>query len=516
MMNHENGIWEKRLHPLTLVYRLITTLPNIAFPIVFVLYGGNTEDWIYIIISILLGFFVLPGLFLNYYYFDYSITDSEVIIRSGIFSKKERHIKIERIQNISVTQNFIHKILNIAKVQLETAGDATTEGVLDSVSKADAHHIKEVVKAYQNEKEAEKTGENAELLIGNESKEEEDENVIFSMSLMDTIRYGALRFRPVVLAASAWIFSMVSQFSPKWTEQLEQILESGYKDYIKQLDVFMITLYVLLGVFSILFISWLIDILLTVNTYHKFKLVSERGKLVTSQGLFSTRISAIPLKKLQMMVIKSNPITRKLNFFRLDMQTAGFGGGDGSKAKSETAIPFAKISQIKDIIQRIRGVELPFEFNKVSPKTIRRAAIRYLFYSVPFGFALYFSFDSFWILLVLIPIIAFAAYIRYQYRGYNVIDDQIFVKQGFWFQKISVIPIEKIQTLHKRSTYFQRRLDLATVEIDTAATVYGSDASIIDIDEEVATEIFDELNRLFIENKNMQKAEKTQQTNTEL
>ena len=50
-----------------------------------------------------------------------------------------------------------------------------------------------------------------------------------------------------------------------------------------------------------------------------------------------------------MLVIKSNPITRKLNFYRLDLQTAGFGGGDGTKAKSETAIPFAKLSQLTGI-----------------------------------------------------------------------------------------------------------------------------------------------------------------------
>jgi putative membrane protein len=103
---------------------------------------------------------------------------------------------------------------------------------------------------------------------------------------------------------------------------------------------------------------------------------------------------------------------------------------------------------------------------------------------------------------VLIPIIGFGAFIRYQYRGYHVADNQIIVKQGFWFQKISIIPIEKIQTLHKRSSYFQRRLGLATVEIDTAATIYGNDASIIDIDDDVATNIFEELNRLFIEDKN--------------
>lgn len=493
-------IFEKRLHPFTLLYRLVVALPNAALPIVFVLYSGNTGEWAYIFISLFLGFFILPGILLNYFYFDYTITEQEVVIRSGILSKKERHIKIDRIQNITITQNFLHKLMRIAKVQLETAGDATTEGNLDSVSIADSERIREIIRNHQHEKSTTIINEDGEKVVG--KLEEEEENVIFSMSFWDTIKYGAVRFRPIVLVASAWIFSMVSQFNPNWTEELEVILESGYKEYIKQLDIFMLVVYIVAGVFLVLLFSWIIDILLTVNTYHKFKLVSERGKLLTSQGLFSSQKGAIPLKKLQMMVIKSNPITRKLNFYRLDLQTAGFGGGDGTKAKSETAIPFARLSQVKEIINKIRNVELPEVFTKVSPKTIRRAVVKYLVFSIPVGFALYFTFESFWILLILIPIIGFAAFIRYQYRGYHVENNQIIVKQGFWFQKISIIPIEKIQTLHKRSSYFQRRLGLATVEIDTAATVYGNDASIIDIDIDIATEIFEELNRLFIKDKN--------------
>ena len=493
-------IFEKRLHPFTLLYRLVVALPNAALPIIFVIYSGNTGEWAYIFISLFLGLFILPGILLNYFYFDYTITEQEVVIRSGILSKKERHIKIDRIQNVTITQNFLHKLMRIAKVQLETAGDATTEGNLDSVSIADSERIREIIRNHQHEKSTAAIYEDGENVV--EKLEAEEENIIFSMSLWDTIRYGAVRFRPIVLVASAWIFSMVSQFNPNWTEELEVILESGYKEYIKQLDIFMLVVYIVAGVFLVLLFSWIIDILLTVNTYHKFKLVSEKGKLLTSQGLFSSQKGAIPLKKLQMMVIKSNPITRKLNFYRLDLQTAGFGGGDGTKAKSETAIPFAKLSQVKEIISKIRNVEIPEVFTKVSPKTIRRAVVKYLVFSIPVGFALYFTFDSFWILLILIPIIGFAAFIRYQYRGYHVENNQIIVKQGFWFQKISIIPIEKIQTLHMRSSYFQRRLGLATVEIDTAATVYGNDASIIDIDIDVATEIFEELNRLFIEDKN--------------
>jgi putative membrane protein len=232
--------------------------------------------------------------------------------------------------------------------------------------------------------------------------------------------------------------------------------------------------------------------------------VKTNGKLLTTQGLFSSRQGAIPLKKLQMMVIKSNPIARKINFYRLDMQTAGF-GGDGAKAKSETAIPFASLNKLKEVINGISNVEIPDNFTKVSKKTIRRALVRYLLYSVPPAVALFLIFDSYWLLTLFIPIIAFGANLRYQYRGYHISSNQIFVKQGFWFQRISVIPIEKIQTLHVKSSYFQRRLGLATVEIDTAATVLGNDASIIDIDAEVAETIFTELIEQFNEEKNKQK-----------
>ena len=497
-------IHEKRLHPFTLLYRLVVALPNAALPIIFVLYSGNTGEWAYIFISLFLGFFILPGILLNYYYFDYSITEQEVVIKSGVLSKKERHIKIERIQNITITQNFLHKLMGIAKVQLETAGDATTEGNLDSVSIKDSERIREIIRNHQHEKTTSEVSESA-AKVETDHFEEEEENVIFSMSLSDTIKYGAVRFRPLVLVASAWIFSMVSQFNPNWTNELEVIIKSGYTDYFKQLDIFMLVLYAIAGVLLVLLFSWILDILLTINTYYKFKLVSDKGKLLTSQGLFSSQKAAIPLKKLQMMVIKSNPITRRLNFYRLDLQTAGFGGGDGTKAKSETAIPFAKLEQVKEIIAKIRNVEIPEVFTKVSPKTIRRAVVKYLVFSIPFGVAMYFIFESYWILLLLVPIIGFAAFIRYQYRGYHVENNQIIVKQGFWIQKISIIPIEKIQTLHKKSSYFQRRLGLATVEIDTAATIYGADASIIDIDIDIATEIFEELNRLFIEDKNKRK-----------
>lgn len=493
----------KRLHPLTLVYRSLMSLPNLAIPIIVVLYTGNSGDWNYILISMFLGFFVLPAILLNYYYFNYTITNKELIICSGIFSKKERHIKIDRIQNITITQNFLHKILQIAKVQIETAGDSKTEGVLDSVSIKVSNHIREVVKDQQNSNNnnvKEESNHNSQL-----DNKDTEKNIIFSMSLKDTIKYGALRFRPLVLVLSAWIFSMVSQFNPHWSDELEKGLASGYSNYIKQLDIFTIVLIIIAGLLSILVLSWILDILLTINTYYKFKLVKEQGKLLTTQGLFSSKQGAIPMKKLQMMVIKSNPITRKLNFYRLDMQTAGFGGGDGTKAKSETAIPFASLEQIKEVINSIKKVELPETFTKVSKKTIRRAVVKYFLYSVPLALALYFTIESYWILTLLIPIIAFGAYIQYQYRGYQVTKNQIFVKQGFWFQKISIIPIEKIQTLHTRASYFQRRLGLASVEIDTAATIYGKDASIVDIDSAIAEEIFMDLTKLFNEEKNKMK-----------
>ena len=509
----------KKLHPLTLLYKAIASSPGILIPFYFAFFQGDKEEWLFIIISIIVVIFTIPNIILSYYYFTFYILPEEIIIHSGVFSRKQRNISIERIQNVNIEQNVLMRLFGLAKVQIETAGDIQTEGLLEFVSKDDAEEIKELIRTYQYKKIKHEEGEapkESEIPVekpdSDENSEDEEteenepapfkkphENVLFKLSLKNTLYYGALRVRPIILMIVAWWLSFAVQF-----DFMPKPQDMGLIDFFTDFTIInplILTGMILGAVISFVVLTVILDMLLTLNQFYGFTLTNEGNTLYTSYGLLTKRHNTIPLKKLQTISITTNPLKEKFNYFRLTIQTSGLCQRGGN---SEAAIPFAKENILINIAKKILSFEFPEKLNPVSPKTIRRAFFRYsmillLFAGIYFLIAL----DStsqllhyLWILLFL-PLFYFAAVLRYRFRGYALVDDKIIIKEGFWFRKKTIIPIKKIQTLNIKETIFQRRLHLATLNIDTASTSALADANIIDIDRDDAHEIMDELSREF-------------------
>lgn len=499
----------KRLHPLTLLYKAVTNSPSIIIPIYLATVQGNKEEWIYIVITFIVLTVTLPNIILSYFYFSFYINPKEIVIRSGVFSRKQRNVPLKKIQNINIEQNILMRMLGLTKVILETAGDIKSEGVLECVSKSDAEEIKQIIKSYQYEIEKtdnieeNQTNENHTSNVneieeaGEQIQNSEDE--LFSLSFRDTIYYGAMRLRPVVLILAFWFMSFSFQF-----DFLPNPEELGLIEFINQitsLNPLFIFAYIIVLLISMIVFTIILDIILTINQYYNFKLIREDSKLYTKFGLLTKRHGTIPLKKLQSLSIITNPIKKKFNYYTLALQTAGF-GEKGSN--SEAAIPFGKKEILENVINKIFNFKLPDKFHPVSKITIRRAFVRYSFVLGIITF-LFFAISSFQLnsmynllwLSILLPLFWIAAVLRYQYRGFALEEDKIIIKQGFWIQKTTVIQIKKIQTLNIKQTIFQRRLNLATLNIDTASTSLLADASIVDISTDDARNLMDILLRRF-------------------
>ena len=493
----------RRLHPLTLLYRLIRNIPAIAIPVYFGIVQSRMEDLIYILIFIFLGMFLLPSILLGWYYFSFMISESEIIIRSGIFARKQRNIPLERVQNINVKQDMIQRILGIARIQIETAGDVTSEGVLEFVKLKDADEINRIIRVYQ--KKIKSPGEVKE----NDSELSKDEvissfksetynpsetgEVLIEMTNRDVLTYGMIRLRPLFLIYGFWAMSFIGQYqylNDMIFGYLDETMES-----VSVLPFYYLVPMILVFVISSILLSWIIDIIWTFAHYYGYRLIRDGNKLFASYGLISKYSVTIPLKKLQQITISTNPVKKKFNFYTMTLQTAGF---DLSKKSVPAAIPLAKKEILEAIIGKIYPVLIPDDFKSISKKSIRRAFIRYMVLLLPVFAGLYFVFDIYILVgLVVLPGLYYAAFLRWQFRGYTIREGLIFVKQGFWIQKINIIPVGKIQTLHVRETFFQRRLGLATVYIDTASSFNLNDAAIPDIDTDIAIEIMDDLNNAF-------------------
>lgn len=480
----------RRLHPITMLYRGIVSLPGLVFA--FITGVNRSEQTYMLIVAILFGVFALPGIVLSYYYFRFAITPRELIIHKGIFSRTTRNIPIERVQNISVHQNFLQRLLRIAKVQIETAGGQETEGELEFVSVAEAENIRNIIRSYQSAAPDTQHSQPHEATIFTPTDiEQKADNLLFSMSVRDVLICGMFGFSFVFVAV---IFTGLQYFgiSP---EGLVEKLTKEQITYLRSLDEATLWLFGTIALLIATALSWITGILLTLNRYYNFRLVLDDGKLHKQSGLLTLSKATIPLKKLQMLTITSNPLARRFGFRALELQTAGF----GTKQRGpEVAVPLAKRERVIELARMVLPFTYPEAFRPVSPLTIRRAMVRYTATLIVLATlaATVFSVSAWWLILA-IPALYYPAKLRWQARGYAIDRQNLIIRQGVWRERVTVIPLRRIQTLSISETLFQRRLGLATLSIDTAATAAVADASIVDIAPEEARAIATEITVAF-------------------
>ncbi len=470
----------RRLHPLTMIYGFITSLPGLLFSLY--LASKNPGETIYILLVAITGLLAMPSVFLRWFFFQFQINPSAVNIYSGIISKQQRSIPIEKIQNIEIRQNFLQRLLRIAHVSIETAsGSRESEGNLQFVSIEDAELIRTIIRSYKQQ-------DTLEIV--------EDKTVlpIFSMSVRNVLISGMMQFSPI-------LFIIATSISQYWQAITENNIIEQFTSHIKTLDgKFLLT--ALVGIFAgALLLSWIGGILLNFSRFYGFTLTLRDNKLFKEHGLFARWKGTIPLKKIQMMTLSANPLMRVFAFARLEIQTAGFGT---DKSSSEIAVPMANFGSAAKLAQNGFQFELPDIFNPLSPYAVSRAAVHYaiicILLTISCGY--FISSWAYFAIIALLPISWLGSILRYKWRGYALDSyGNIILRSGWINNRISIIPTKKIQSMSVRSTFLQRRLRLATLIIDTATNTSLRDTSISDISANDADNILNEITLLLYNRK---------------
>ena len=193
--------------------------------------------------------------------------------------------------------------------------------------------------------------------------------------------------------------------------------------------------------------------------------------------------------------MRANMVMRRFGWYSLHLQTMGVEAGQKGQ---QMAAPLIHVDELEEFASNIHPISLPERFQPVSPLTIRRFLIRSYVALALVVFPLFaFWSKALWGLL-LMPVIFQYAIRRYKNHGFHVSDDLLYVRRGVIQRYTWAIPINKFQVFYTSSSYFQRRLDLCTVYVDTAG-VNGLTASpeIIDLPIETAETLLQTLNDRF-------------------
>lgn len=478
----------KRLHPMTLLQRFLVSIPALLFLLLPVLQSPDSTAWLNLAFAVLYGVLVLPWIVLYYLRFRYWISDEEITIHSGVLTRRRRNIPVDRIQNIEIERPLLPRMFGTAKVAVYTAGSSNAEGVLEYVSVDEAKSIKRIVRRIQAREEEPglANGESESVphdsapladVNGRTAADDREEeaaagDLLLDMSTQRVLLAGAFRFSLIYIAV---IFSFLQYIEPD-PAQLGRMLGDPVAEAVEGNPIMAGISISILAVF----LGWLTGIAMTVNRYLRFRLSLDGDKLLRRHGLLTLTEGAIPLRRIQSFILRSNPLMKHYGWYRFELQTLGI---DLQQSGYQVAVPFGRLSEIGSVIDRISGVQIPTEWQSVSKLTIRRFAARStVAVIVVVGVVRMFWAPAIWGFSAL-PLLYFYGVLRYLNMGYAVGDDAVAVRRGVFRKTTWIIPYEKLQAVFRRASFFQRRLGLESFFVDTAGSSPMQPADLVDVPE---------------------------------
>ncbi len=498
----------RRLHPVTPLLRSVQLLYAFVIGALAAQLGGPAIPALLIAIAI-----IAVWITVGYLRFRYKVTDDSIVIHHGVLFRERRVVPRSRIQNVDLRAGLVQQIMGVVTARVETAGGQGTEALLHVVARLEGERLREVLVAAPIQSASlfsADAGEGTEAdvaMIDGEARVRPTQSmgVIHRVSVLDLVIAGATSNSAGLLVAALLGGDYFLDFMPTdWLLKrlippefmapdtaAESLIQTAQHDPV----AFVVGAAALVLFFGLA--GWGLSIVASVIRYFDFNLAGANGELRVSYGLFTRREKGFRRSRVQNVQIERSILRRWLGLASLRVQTAGYGPGLKADERVETLTPITRSAEIGGYAASVlpdfdwEGVE----WRPSHPRARRRFFIRRaLVILAATGLAVALLDLRFLLLLLgLIPA-WFLAAAHYRHLGHARSGAYVLTREGLWTQRIYVVPVSKIQSLHLKQTPFQRRLGLGTVAIETAGNPYEwHEARSIDLAHDYGDEFMESL-----------------------
>lgn len=450
-----------RNHPSVIVTDVINDMKVLIVLIVAALFKFNIGEALGLFILVI--FLFLKNLF-KWRTTKFSIEEDIVNYEKGIIFKKKISIPIDKITTIDFRENIFESIFNTKRVKIDSGSvDIAKDGSeIDMVLKEEvALYIRNFIRTSMDEN----------YKYDDEVKESDQIKESFKVSTKDlfisAVTRNNLGFGIGLLFAANGLLHKIDDvldidILTKISKHID--IKSVYKQSVLYL------LYFLVG-FTILFliISIILSIVGTVIKYYGFKVYKSNDYIVVEYGLINKKSYSLPIESIHAIKLKQNLIKQKLNLYRIEVSTVGYGDESGEEA---IIFPIGNKKKIEKIINTL----LP-EFNYKSEinNAPRESIMKFMFLpilatliicTVMSIIKIKFSF-----IFIIMPIVILSRYLNYKNVAIGFDEEVLFSQYGGFSKKITLVKVKSIQSITMSSNYFQRKKDLCTYKIDFYSNV---------------------------------------------
>jgi putative membrane protein len=398
----------------------------------------------------------------------------------GVLARKVRVVPFDRIQQVDLVRKPLHRLLGVATLRVETAGGGRQAEVdLDVIALGEAQALRAGLLRAKAGAAATGAEEAATAAAA------PPERLLLRLSVGEVMLAGITGTRAAAVLAVLGPLSQVSD----WFPSLEDWLLGRFDpESVVHTTPAAVVAVALLGA-----AVWLgLAAASSVVTDFGFTVARVADDLVVRRGLLERREAVLPIARLQVVRVEESLLRRWLGLASIRIQSAGRTAGDDRTA-SRLAVPVLQRSDVNRVLGELLPGAAPVPRLLAPPPVARRRTVRRgLLRAAPLILA---AGAVLWTLvrpaapaaLLGVPLAALVGLAAYRSLGHARRGGFLYASQGAVIRVTSVVPVAKAQSGSVRSSFFQRRVGLATLHVDVAGG--GPTPKVMDEAEPTAEEL---------------------------
>jgi putative membrane protein len=460
----------ERLHVSGLFVSFVSGLPQLVFPIVAVIFGVRQSKNLALIPAVIAAVLILSLFFrwIAWLRFRYHVGDHDIRVEQGILNRTARSIPYERIQDVSIEQKPLARMMGLGEVKFETGGGDGDDAKLSFVTLDEANRLRALIRSRK-----------AGVAVSHDSQEvaePDDGATIFAMDGKRVLTLGLYSFSLIIFAVLGGVAQQFDFLLPfdvwdfkRWTG----LAEARGVSVDKINGAGMAAQFILaFGAFtSLIFIGFATGVARTLLREHGFRLTQTAKGFRRQRGLLTLTDVIMPTHRVQAAVVQTGPVRKWRGWHSLKFVSLA---QDSKEESNYVAAPFATLDEVWRIARAAR-IDAPD-----GDERLRKGAAEYwiiqLVLMVPpillAMAALVIFADSLFIrttlLLLLLVFAAFMFWLDWRTYRFGLDDHQLYLKRGWWQQQMSIAPQVKVQSIEIAQGPLARRLGLASLKFGIA------------------------------------------------
>ncbi len=478
---------ERRLHPWSWLFVLLTQLRPLLLPLVVLFVFGRGDRWALYGVFAALGMSVYALVYSVG--FRYWLLDGELIVREGIFNRTERHIPVGRIHNVVQRRNPLHRLFGVTELRLESAGGAKPEAVMNVISRGEADRLERVLR------------EGVEHAFHDDARAVDAPEVLHRLGLGELVRLGVSSNRGLVALAALWAASW--QFDIDFRDlPIASRLAGGAQRAAWGFVGDHGAISVALAALVVLAVLWtmlrVLSVAIAIFNYYGFTLERQGRRIVSEGGLLTrTRAGATP-RRIQRVTVSQNWIMARMQRVAVQVTLAGGVQQDAEKeSRLRWLAPIATLDAAHRLIAEVRPDAdwLRDDWRPLHPRAAWRMFKWPALLVTVAGGVLALASPLFLWAALLIPWLWLDARGRARFGAYAMDSRTFAVRAGWLGRHWDSIRLGDIQAVRFRQTPGDRRQGMARVAVASAgsADIVGSPVEVACLPEAEARDLCDRL-----------------------